>query len=400
MAEILFLSQLLPFPPDAGAKVRSYYVLRWLAQNHNVTLLTFYRPDDNEDAIQHLKQLCKRVVTVPMQRSFLHDSISLLSSIYQNESFIIKRDVVKEMKEALNQELIYKEYDAVHTDQLWMACYALQAKQLQPNIKLVLDEHNACFLIFERLSMREKNPVKKWLWEREANLLHKYEAMVCSAFNQIVTVSDEDRHLLQDDTDRGNWITIPICVDASDDQVIEKVTVSLNVVHMGTMFWPPNVEGIEWFGSEVWPLVVKRLKDATLTIVGKNPPDSVRRMERSQGNIIVTGYVSDPKPYLEKAAVFIVPLLSGGGMRVKILDAWRWGLPVVSTRIGAEGISYKDGENILIADMAEEFAEAVIRVMTNPDLSQRLMKNGRAWVSDHYHWRKEYHAWDEVYPVE
>jgi glycosyltransferase involved in cell wall biosynthesis len=107
--------------------------------------------------------------------------------------------------------------------------------------------------------------------------------------------------------------------------------------------------------------------------------------------------VADAQPYLENAAVFVVPLFSAGGMRVKIVDGWRWGLPIVSTTIGAEGIRYLDGENILIADSPEDFAKAVLRVLSEPELAQRLRQNGRRWVEEHYDWQKVYPAWDSVY---
>ena len=112
-----------------------------------------------------------------------------------------------------------------------------------------------------------------------------------------------------------------------------------DVLHLGTMFWLPNMEGVMWFAREVWPRIQAQVKDATFTIAGKNPPQEIRQLvqNREQG-IRVTGYVPDPRPLAEQASAFIVPIFSGSGMRVKILDAWRWGLPVVSTSIGAEGI--------------------------------------------------------------
>jgi glycosyltransferase involved in cell wall biosynthesis len=137
-----------------------------------------------------------------------------------------------------------------------------------------------------------------------------------------------------------------------------------------------------------------------LTILGKNPAEEIRALAQNNGlgtTIQVTGYVADPQPYLEAAGVFIVPLFSGSGMRVKIVDAWRWGLPVVSTTIGAEGIEYRDGENILIADTAEDFARAVVRVLSEPELAKGLRRNGRRWVEEHYDWRKVYPAWDAIY---
>jgi glycosyltransferase involved in cell wall biosynthesis len=151
-----------------------------------------------------------------------------------------------------------------------------------------------------------------------------------------------------------------------------------------------------WFAQEVWPQVQAQFPGACLTIVGKNPPQNLMALNGMQ-NIEVTGYVSDLNQVLAETAVFIVPLRAGGGMRVKILDTWCWGLPIVSTSIGAEGIHLGEGENILIADSAQAFGQAVQRVLEEPDLAQRLRTNGRHWVEQQYDWRKIYQAWDSVY---
>jgi glycosyltransferase involved in cell wall biosynthesis len=154
---------------------------------------------------------------------------------------------------------------------------------------------------------------------------------------------------------------------------------------------------VQWFGREVWTKVREQLPEATFTVVGKNPPDAIRALESQDLGVTITGYVPDPQPYLERAGAFIVPLFSAGGMRVKIVDAWRWGLPVVSTTIGAEGLRYQDGENILIADDAEAFAQALRRVLQDEDLNRRLRENGRHWVEEQYDWQRVYPAWDGVY---
>ena len=171
----------------------------------------------------------------------------------------------------------------------------------------------------------------------------------------------------------------------------------LAVTHIGTMFWPPNVEGVLWFAREVFPRVLAHVPEARFVVVGKDPPQEVRDLALQVRNIQVTGYVHDPEPYLAETGVFIVPLRAGGGMRVKIIDAWSWGLPIVATSIGAEGIEIAEGENILIGDTPEALAEAVVRVLKEPGLGERLRDQGRAWVEGRYSWRNVYPAWDEVY---
>jgi glycosyltransferase involved in cell wall biosynthesis len=165
------------------------------------------------------------------------------------------------------------------------------------------------------------------------------------------------------------------------------------------MFWPPNVEGVLWFVREVWPRVRAVIPAATFTVVGKNPPQDVRDLQTAGSGIEVTGYIPDPLPRLRGAGVFVVPLFSAGGMRVKIVDGWRWGLPIVSTTIGAEGILYQDNENICIADDAESFAAAVVRLLQDQALNARLRRSGRQWVEEKYDWQRVYPAWEQVYPV-
>jgi glycosyltransferase involved in cell wall biosynthesis len=147
-----------------------------------------------------------------------------------------------------------------------------------------------------------------------------------------------------------------------------------------------------WFAKEVFPQVRAQVPDALLTIIGKSPPAGL-----DGEGVEVTGYASDLTPYLAETGAFVVPLHAGGGMRVKILDAWSWGLPVVSTTIGAEGIATRHWENILIADDAYTFGQAVVRLLRDPELARRLGCNGRQTIEEAYDWRITYGAWDEVY---
>lgn len=179
--------------------------------------------------------------------------------------------------------------------------------------------------------------------------------------------------------------------------MIDRVASPRAITHLGTMFWPPNVEGVLWFAGEVLPQVLEEVPGARFVIVGKDPPREVQALEGRIRNVQVTGYVTDPGPYLAETAVFIVPLRAAGGMRVKILDAWCWGVPVVSTSVGAEGIEVREGRNILIADTPRALARAVVRVLRSPALGQELRQDGRRWVEQRYDWRRVYPRWDEVY---
>jgi glycosyltransferase involved in cell wall biosynthesis len=163
------------------------------------------------------------------------------------------------------------------------------------------------------------------------------------------------------------------------------------------MHWPPNAEGARWFAEHILPQIRAGAPHAQFLAVGRQPPESVRATTPA---VEAPGYVDDPAPYWARSQVFVVPLRAGGGMRVKILDAWARGVPVVSTTIGAEGLVYRDGEDILIADTPEAFAAAVLAILHNSALAAGLSAAGRANIEAHYDWRRTYAAWDSVYALQ
>jgi glycosyltransferase involved in cell wall biosynthesis len=402
---ILFLSQLVPYPLDAGPKVRSYYVLRWLAgAGHEVTLLAFSRESDTAAAIDHLRAYCAAVHTVPMPRSRARDAYHLGSSLLSGQPFLIARDSVDAMQAMVRDLAAVKAFDAVHADQLWMAPYALTAAgSARSKPLLVLDQHNAMFLIPQRLAESSGNPAARALLRREAAVMARYERETCRRFDEVVWVTAEDRTAVGLDGETTGAMpcqrVIPICVDPDGQATVERVARPHRVTFLGGLHWPPNAAGIVWFAREVWPRLRAEFPDAVLTVIGKNPPAELTSGAPSAvRGLDITGYVDDPLPYLRETAAFIVPLHAGGGMRVKILDAWAWGLPVVSTTIGAEGIATRDGDNLLIADDADSFAAAVGRVLLEQGLAAGLSTGGRRTVETDYNWRTIYAAWDAVYP--
>ena len=401
---ILFLSQLVPYPADAGPKVRSYHVLQYLASaGHAITLVAFERASDRPESIEHLKQFCEAVYTMPMVRSRVRDAWYLGQSLLCNQPFLIARDSVAAMHHTIQQLVNQQHFDAIHTDQLWMAQYALRA-QAQRNghgsqTRLILDQHNAVYLIPQRLAATSKNPLKRLILAREAQTMKQYEEETCRQFDQVVWVTDEDKKALGfDHVSYIGDLTIPICVDTSDKPPIQRQAHARRVTFLGGLHWPPNADGVVWFANEVWPRVLAQAPDALLTVIGKNPPRALQAQDNPIPNLVVTGYVEKVEPYLVETSVFIVPLHAGGGMRVKIIDAWSWGLPVVSTSVGAEGIAYRDGDNLLVGDEADTFADAVIRILSDPAIGHQLALSGRNTVETEYDWRITYEAWDKVYP--
>jgi glycosyltransferase involved in cell wall biosynthesis len=168
---------------------------------------------------------------------------------------------------------------------------------------------------------------------------------------------------------------------------------------VGGLHYPPNAQGICWFAEWIFPQILAAAPDVVLTVIGKQPPAQLQQLGLPPANLDVVGFADRVEPYLTETAVYIVPLLAGGGMRVKIIDGWKWGMPIVSTTIGAEGIAIKAGETIRIADTPATFAAATIELLQNPTQAQQLAANGRRWLEERYDWRQVYRQWDAIYPI-
>ncbi len=405
--KILFLTQILPYPLDAGPKVRAYYVLRFLAQRHDVTLLSFVRDTDTAPALDHLRSFCAEVRTVPIARSTVKNIGFLLKSLATNRPFIIERDASATMdREIADLAQAGAPFDAVHADQLWMAPYALRfcaaAAQRNQRPLSVLDQHNAVFMIPQRMADGERNPLKRGLMTLEARKLAAFEVETCRAFDRVTWVTQEDFDAVQQKAAEAgaqvrNDGVLPICGDPESIAPLKRSVGGRRVTFLGGLHYPPNAQGVLWFAREIFPQVVDSVPDAILTVIGKQPPPELATLGIAPHNLEVTGYVDDPTPYLQETAVFIVPLLAGGGMRVKIIDGWTWGLPIVSTAIGAEGVAAVHNLNLLLADAPATFAHAVVELLTDVALNQRIATGGRNTVLEQYNWRVVYRDWERVY---
>ncbi|MEI9813655.1 MAG: glycosyltransferase family 4 protein [Acidobacteriota bacterium] len=385
---------MLPLPLDAGPKTRSYYVLRYLAEaGHEVSLVCFVRAGDSQESIAELKQFCSQVETVPLTRSRVKDAISGVKSLFSPTPFLIQRDDIAEMWQKIESMMAERTFDAIHADQLWMAPYGLKF----PNVPLkVLDQHNAVYIAAKRMAEQVRNPIARALVHNEASKLEAYEQNVCQEFDKVVWVTEADRKaVVNGHSKNGHDRVIPIAIDPREQPPADRPR-PFRVTFLGGMHWPPNADGISWFADSIWPKVAKAAPNAVLTVIGKKPPVELAAMPK-EARVDVAGFVSDVTKYISETAVFIVPLRSGAGMRVKILDAWCWQLPIVSTTVGAEGTQAKDNENLFLADDEESFADRVLDVLQNPAIADRLSQGGRNTVEDVYDWKKVYAAWDQIY---
>jgi glycosyltransferase involved in cell wall biosynthesis len=223
-------------------------------------------------------------------------------------------------------------------------------------------------------------------WRR----MEKFEREACRRFDLVVAVSEVDENLMRSSYGLQRVATVPTGVDTDYFRPSGRVARDANnVVFVGAMDWMPNQDGVQFFVREAWPAIRRDLPDATFTIVGRNPPSGVRALAGDSAGVTVTGSVSDVRPYLERAALTVVPLRVAGGTRLKIYEALGMELPVVSTRIGAEGLPLVDGEHVTLADSSAELAERCAALLRNRAQAERLGRSGAEFVRSRF-------AWDQV----
>mgnify|MGYP001067785897 CR=1 FL=1 len=391
--KVLLLTQVLPYPPDSGPKVKTWNVLMYLSRQHDVTLVSFVRGERSVE-VECLQRYCTAVHTVPMKRSLFYDGLAMLRSLLNGQSWMMVRDDRLAMRRLLARLAAETSFDLVHADQLNMAQYAERV----PGAFKVLDAHNALWLLYKRLWKTLAPGPRKWLLNRDWRLLKSYEGWLVREFDAVLAVSHLDRVALQESAGQPvDIVVIPIAIDTDEVNVIEREAKPRHILHIGTMYWPPNIDAVNWFIREIYPIIRQQRPDVEFDVVGSRPPAELLALNDAGLGINVTGYVADPTPYQRSAAVLVVPVLAGGGIRVKILNALAEGIPIVSTTLGCEGIEVTPGQDILIGDSPEAFAAQVLRVLNDADLGKRLALNGRRLAEEKYDYRKACRPLDEVY---
>lgn len=378
---ILFLTNLFPYPLDNGGKMKTYTTLIALKNaGHRIDLFCFRESlSDNEESelwnvCENIQQVFQKLTTAENKKYMMNLALRTLFSKY---GLTIYKFISQEMMRCIEFQS-GKKYDIIYFDHLQMCVYKDLCKKLWPEAKIVLDEHNCEAVILKRNAQVVHNPVKKVYLFYEAKKVERFEAQsICSA-DKVIVLSNADYDMLRISAKKNfNYSIIPIGVV---DRGVKKQRVitetGVNILFVGTLTWGPNDQGLIWFLNNVIPRMEKKAIKYHFYIVGKNPSDEVKKKTEKNQHITVTGYVESVDKYYDLCECMVVPLFIGSGQRVKIIEAFSKGMPVVSTSIGAEGLSYTDGENIMIADNVETFVKQILQ-MEDEDVRKRLSQKER-----------------------
>jgi len=373
-------------PPDTGGKIRSYNILRELARQHSVTFFSFYSAHSN-DLHPQLESLFERVVCVPLTLpapkglAEMRDyGTHLLSSEPYNISKFCRPAVRRRLDTLLRQDT----YDIV-------LCDFMEAAGVVPwdwPTPKVLFTHNVEATIWRRHYEVAQNPIWKaiswWEWRRMEAAERRYLRLA----NQVLTVSEADRDVFAHFVEPGKITVIPTGVDVDYFQPTPAEETPNSLVFIGSMDWLPNEDAILYFVDAILPSIKRQCPGVSLEVVGRNPSRKLQALAEREKSMRLTGWVEDIRPFVARGSACIVPLRIGGGTRLKIFEAMAMGKAVVSTSVGAEGLPVRSGENILLADTPNEFADSVISLLRDPQERKRLGASARTLVEEKYGWSK------------
>ncbi len=372
------------FPLDTGGKIRSFHIARELARRHEVTLFTYYA-EHCGDQHASLAGIFSEVVLAPLRlpaKKSIAGVAQFCRSALSGRPYTMSKYDCPALRERVGQVLRDRQFDVIVCDFLCPA----DLLDWSLGCPKVLFTHNVEAQIWERHCKVARNPLWKLASYLEYKALARAEEKYVRLADHVLTVSEPDRAFFSRYAAPSRITAIPTGVDTDYYQPRPGAETRGAIVFTGSMDWMPNEDGVLWFAAEILPLIRRDVPEAEFWVVGRNPSASVRRLERSDSGIHVTGRVEDIRPYLESAAVYAVPIRSGSGTRLKIFEAMAAGKAIVSTSIGAEGLPVRHGADISLADSPGEFAAQVVTLLGDGKERDRLGTAARALVEQSYGW--------------
>jgi len=371
-------------PVDSGGKIRSYNLLRHLSQRNETTFLSYYDGPPDKHYEEKIVQELPGAITVRTgkRESTIGQAVNYLRHLISPAPFAVTKFTSPRVQRLISNWDKEKRFDVIVCDFLSASLNFSTAL----STPALLFQHNVESALWQRQAKHERNPAKNLVFKIEASKMARYERSQLGKFDHVIAVSDHDTALMSKMIDSTHISVVPTGVDleayskvAPQDSSGEKQ----GILFLGSMDWEANIDGVDHFCRDIWPEILSAVPSTKLYVVGRNPHSRVSRW--ASDSIEIAGRVDSVLPYLKEATVFIVPLRIGGGTRLKIYEAMAASKAVVSTSIGAEGLDVHDRDDILLADTDADFAKAVIELLRDSNLRNRIGSKA-ARLAAQYDW--------------
>ena len=370
-------------PLDTGGKLRTYNILRKLAATHDLTYLSYYGGQRDEvyehEILTHLPGTVS-IYTAAPDTTPTERYLDYLRRLAWRAPYAVSKFTAPQVQEILNEWIPERRFDVAVCD------FLSSTLNFPENLATptALFQHNVETVLWKRKADYEVKWIDRIVSKIEYSKMRRFEPEQARRFHHVIAVSEADRHAMSSMVDPSHISVVPTGVDLSKYQYDDACTpVGPNVIFTGSMDWEPNIDGVEYFCKEIWPLVTAKVSGARFRIVGRDPHPRVKKL--ASNTIEVTGTVPSIVDHLRNAAVFVVPLRIGGGTRIKIYEGMAMGKAIVSTTIGAEGLDVEHGRDILLEDTPANFADAIITLLQDEGVRVRYEKAAAA-TARKYDW--------------
>ena len=376
------------YPLNSGGKIRTYNMMVELMREFDITYFTL--KDKDAEPLSDMSGYSDRQVFAHWKDNksnklkLVFDALSNLC--FSKLPFVIDKYTTTKVTNTLKKTLNENQFDVVISDFLSLS-ENLKKLERQPSASYVVFQHNVESYIWERHYKNAGNFVSKAYFKSQWQRFLTFEKATCKWFDGVIAVSEFDKDVFANKFKLNNVLGhVETGVDVNSFSHFERAPKQHSLVFLGSMDWMPNIDGIEDFVKNCYPLIKAQLPNVTLTILGRNPPNKITLLGQNDSSIHVTGTVDDVRPFLAEAAVSVVPLRIGGGTRIKIFETMASGLPVVSTTIGAEGLPLTNGEHIIIADDSKSFADQTVALLNDTGRANEIAASAKQLVINKYSW--------------
>jgi polysaccharide biosynthesis protein PslH len=380
---ILFHSLALPYPATNGYKMRTWSLLQALAaEGHEITLVCFATSQEAAEDISPLSAVCRSVEIVPQAVSSMSsrpDFKGRARALVGHLPYGVARFRSETMRGRLAGHIETGALDLIFME----TSYSLINIPGSPDVPIILDNHNVEHVLLERYIRHARSPLHRAYARIEFRRMRRWDQAACLRASLVLACSGHDRDLLRDLCLGVRCAVVPNTIDAASYSSAADSEEPI-VLYTGGMDWYPNRDAVQFFAEEILPTVRRRVPGVRFLVAGRNPSEGFRRLMSQFPGVELTGTVSDMREMIAKAAVCVVPLRIGSGTRLKILEAAAMAKPVVSTRLGAEGLEFADSKEIVLKDAPESFAEATSSLLLDPSRRRALGQAARARVEEMY----------------
>lgn len=384
--KILWVKTELLHPLDKGGKIRTFHMLRELKRVHHITYVTLDDGQAAPDAVERAAEYCHDVVRIPFRVQPKRSSgfyAELVGNLPSSLPYAVAKYRSRAMRQEISARVAGADVDVLVCDFLFPSVNVPDGLRCSA----LLFQHNVEALIWKRHWELARDPVSRAYLRTQWRRMRAFEGGECHRYDHVVVVSPEDRDLVSREYGVRGVSDVPTGVDTAYFRPSGRYRRDPHsMVFTGSMDWIPNEDAVRFYVEQILPRVRQALPDATLVVVGRNPSPGLLALAAREPGVIVVGRVEDVRPYMERASLYVVPLRIGGGTRLKIFEAMAMGLPVVSTRVGAEGLPVTDGQDIVLADAPAQFADGVVQLLTDQARARTLGEVAARTVRERAGW--------------